>query len=79
MEDVQQPVATPRKWLAVLGGVTLGVLGAAATLWILEIALPGDLPSWAGYALAAVCLGFGYARNVRAGLAKRAERRTSTT
>ncbi len=73
MEEIQEPSAEPRAW-AWLGWLALGVLGAAATLMALEIALPGELPYWVGYAMAAVCFGFVYVCIFRAWRAKRAKR-----
>ena len=77
MEDVQQPAAGPRRWLAPLGWMTLGAIGGAAFLVVLAAAIPGDLPSWVGYAIAAVCFGFVYVWILLTLRARRAERRST--
>lgn len=64
-------------WSTGVRGLVVGALAAVATLLVLEVALPGKLPSWVGFALAALGFGFSYARIFLAWRARRVERRSS--
>ncbi|MFA6300650.1 MAG: hypothetical protein WC642_15885 [Nocardioides sp.] len=63
MEISERPGPKPRTWWARLSWLVLGALGGVAVLLVLEVALPGPLPAWVGYAIAAPCLGFVYLQN----------------
>jgi hypothetical protein len=63
-----------RPWRRVVWAA-LGAAGGLGSLMILDAVVPGGLPTWSGYAVAAVCFTFVYAQIIRSWLAKRAERR----
>lgn len=77
MEAATERTTRAPAWSTRARGFVLGVLGAVVTLLVLEVALPGKLPSWVGFALSALGFGFAYVRIFLAWRARRVERRSS--
>lgn len=74
MEAEAERTTTASAWFRGVRGFVLGALGAVVTLLVLEVALPGRLPSWVGFGLATLGFGFAYVRIFLAWRAQRVER-----